>query len=261
MMNKEPQKMTRTKEMEVVFDMLRLVVIDDEPLFLEQTRKQLRRILNRHNFVATIEVYQDIAGLSQEQIAAWDICILDIDFSGKAFTGIDIARRIREVRKDSVLIFLTNFIEYAPEGYEVQAFRYLLKSDAPKKLERYLLDGVSNLQEKKETIEFRISGEPVSMMLHQILYIESQKHIAILFLQEPSGDISQHRLSTSLGSLEQQLSSRGFLRIQKSYLVNMRRIQKLRCSEATLDNGLSLPVSEKRYSELKAIYLLWKEQR
>lgn len=241
--------------------MLHLAVIDDDPLFLEQTRKHLRQILNRHNFPAAVEVYQDTAGLSQEQIAAWDICILDIDFSGKAFTGIDIARRIREVRKDSVLIFLTNYIEYAPEGYEVQAFRYLLKSDAPQKLERYLLDGISNLQEKKETIELRISGEPVSMVLHQISYIESQKHIAILFLQEPSGDVSQHRLSASLGSLEQQLSSRGFLRIQKSYLVNMRRIQKLRCSEATLDNGLFLPVSEKRYSELKARYLLWKEQR
>lgn len=241
--------------------MLRVVVIDDEPLFLEQTRKQLRQILNIHNFVATIEVHQNVDGLSREHIAAWDICILDIDFSGKAFTGIDIARRIRDIRKDSILIFLTNYIEYAPEGYEVQAFRYLLKSDTPRKLERYLLDGVTNLQEKNETIVFRISGEPVSIMLRQILYIESQKHVAILYFQEQSGDISQHRLSVSLGSLEQQLSNRGFLRIQKSYLVNMRHIQKLRCNEATLDIGLSLPVSEKKYSELKAIYLLWKERR
>lgn len=259
MMKKHENKITE-KIMDVIFDMLRIVVIDDEPIFLEQSRTQLRQILNRNNLVATIEVYQEMSGLLHNQVAAWDICFLDIDFSGKSYTGIDIARQIRKVRKDSILIFLTNYIEYAPEGYEVQAFRYLLKSDSSQKMERYLLDALSFLKERKETVEFKILGESVSILLHQILYIESQKHVAILFVQEQNGDISQRRLTTSLRSLEQQLSTRGFLRIQKSYLVNMRRIQKLRCNEATLDNGICLPVSEKRYSELKATYLLWKER-
>lgn len=259
--NMTPDNESVKKPMEAIFDMLRIVLFDDEPLFLEQIRNQLRQILNQHNQDATIETYQDAEGLSQAQIAGWDICFLDIDFSGKNFTGIDIARQIRKVRQDSVLIFLTNYIEYAPEGYEVQAFRYLLKSDTPRKLEKYLLDGIANLQEQKETIEFRISGEPVSIKIQQILYIESQKHTAILFVQDENGGIGQYKLFASLSSLEQQLANRGFLRIQKSYLANMRRIQKLKCNEAVLDNGMSLPVSEKNYSTLKMKYLLWKERR
>lgn len=242
-------------------NMIRIALFDDDSVFMEQTRILIFEILRKNNVGANVQTFLDGDQASQEILATLDICFLDIDFAGKATSGVDIARRIRLVRQDSILIFLTNYIEYAPEGYEVQAFRYLLKSEVPRKLEKYLLEGISHLQERKETIHIRLSGETITLLLQQILYIESQKHAAIIFVQEDSGEIRQYRLFASLSSLEDQLSSRGFLRIQKSYLVNMRRIQRLRCDEATLDNGMLLPVSEKNYSQLKMKYLLWKGQQ
>ena len=62
----------------------------------------------------------------------------------------------------------------------------------------------------------------------------------------------------SLQSFEEKLQPLGFLRVQKSYLVNMRHIKKLQCSEVIMENGLTLPVSGKNYSEIKRAYLLWK---
>lgn len=242
-------------------NMIRIALFDDDPVFMEQTRILIFEILRKNNIGANVQTFLDGDQLSQETLTTLDICFLDIDFAGKATSGVDIARRIRRVRQDAILIFLTNYIEYAPEGYEVQAFRYLLKSEAARKLEKYLLDGISQLQERKETIHICLSGETITLLLQQILYIESQKHTAIIFVQEDTGEIRQYRLFTSLSSLEEQLSPRGFLRIQKSYLVNMRRIQRLRCNEATLDNGMLLPVSEKNYSQLKMKYLLWKGQQ
>ena len=44
----------------------------------------------------------------------------------------------------------------------------------------------------------------------------------------------------------------------EDYLVNMRHIKKLQCSEVIMENGLTLPVSGKNYSEIKRAYLLWK---
>lgn len=67
-------------------------------------------------------------------LSGCDIAFLDIDFEGKRYNGIDIARRIRSKRKDAVIIFVTNYIEYAPEGYEINAFRYVLKSEISRKL-------------------------------------------------------------------------------------------------------------------------------
>ena len=97
------------------------------------------------------------------------------------------------------------------------------------------------------------------MPLTDVLYMESQGHQIIIHIQKTGAKTPQlYRFYASLGSLECQLCTQGFLRIQKSYLVNMRHIQKYRCNEAELDNGEKLPVSEKNYAEQKKQFLLWK---
>ena len=58
--------------------------------------------------------------------------------------------------------------------------------------------------------------------------------------------------------LEHQLEPKGFLRIHKSYLVNMRHLKKFQCREAVLSNGTVLRVGEKTYADKKKKYLLWK---
>lgn len=65
-------------------------------------------------------------------------------------------------------------------------------------------------------------------------------------------------INTSLSSLEDRLASYGFLRIHKSYLVNMRCIRKLRSRECLLSDGTVLAVSERNYTQQKQKYLLWK---
>lgn len=72
------------------------------------------------------------------------------------------------------------------------------------------------------------------------------------------GNFDQYSCYSSLQSFEEKLQPLGFLRIQKSYLVNMRHIKKLQCNEVVIENGLKLPVSEKNYKEIKRAYLLWK---
>lgn len=57
----------------------------------------------------------------------YDIALLDIDMGET--NGIELARKLRAENENIVIIFITNFIQYAPEGFEVQAFRYLLKAD------------------------------------------------------------------------------------------------------------------------------------
>lgn len=60
--------------------------------------------------------------------------------------------------------------------------------------------------------------------------------------------------------LTKQLEGAGFLRVQRSYLVNMIYIRRLQSDAVELQNGIKLPVSEKYYAQLKQQYLLWKGQ-
>lgn len=239
--------------------MIRITICDDNRLFSDELRSSIRHILDSKNIEAEIHVFNSAEQIPEDLLSSCDIFFLDIDFANQQYNGIDIAKKIRQVRQNSVIVFVTNFIEYAPEGYEVQAFRYLLKSEVSAKLEKCLMQAMDKLQLEQKSIQINTAGETRSIPLSDILYIESQAHVAVIYVHR--GDAKPpkaYKFYSSLSSLEEQLVIHGFLRIQKSYLVNMRHLQKYQCTQAVLDNGQVLPVSEKSYAEQKQKYLLWK---
>lgn len=235
--------------------MLKILICDDDPVCLEKVHRRVRDIYD----TAMIMAYQRQEEIPPSYLSDCGIALLDIDFRGQDQNGIQIAQRLREVNRDAVIIFITNYVEYAPEGYEVQAFRYLLKKDIDWKLEPYLRDAIEKLEQTRETVTVTVSGEPITIRLRDVLYIEAQAHNALIYIQRQGDAQSQHlRIYASLKSLDTQLSSRGFLRIQKSFLANMRRIRRFQSTGAELDDGTILPVSPKTYTQQKSQYLLWK---
>lgn len=70
------------------------------------------------------------AEITDRQLSQYHIMFLDIDMDERS--GMDIARRVRELHLDTVIVFVTNYPEFSMEGYEVRAFRYLLKQELSK---------------------------------------------------------------------------------------------------------------------------------
>lgn len=242
---------------------IRVIICDDDEIFLEKLRISIYSALQSMNVTAKIHTYSRMEDIGQPILASCDVAFLDIDFAHTRYNGLDIARKLREGRKDAIIIFVTNFIEYAPEGYEVQAFRYVLKLDVESKLKDYLQQAITQLQSVCETLKIKVNGEIIDIPLKSILYIESQLRMVLIHVQkDPNGkDIKKYSCYSSLSEMEKQLEAQGFLRIQKSYLVNMAHLQNLRCKGAFLDNGTILPVSEKNYAALKQKYLYWRGSR
>lgn len=239
--------------------MIRIAIIDDNAMFLGQLREKVRSVLDGSKLAGLIHCYDSMEAMPDSILTDADIFFLDMDFQGKDYSGVDIARNIRSSNQKAILIFVTNYIEYAPEGYEVQAFRYILKSDLEHKLESCLLQAMSKLQSVRETVQFQISREPLTLPLSDILYMESQGHTVLIHVDTPGSDAAEtHKMYSSLAELEQKMLPLGFLRIHKSYLVNMQRIRKYQYNTVILDNGTTLQASEKNYAENKKQYLLWK---
>ena len=233
--------------------MVRIIICDDNRKFLNRLCTDMESALDALNAKAKVYPYTQMESIPDSILNGCDIAFLDIDFEGKRYNGIDIARKIRAVRKDAVIIFVTNYIEYAPEGYEVNAFRYVLKSDIQKKLPVYLPEALAQLQSCGETMTIQINSEWFDIPLAEIRYIESQKHTVIV--HTPRKDYAYY---SSLTTLEEQLESKGFLRIHKSYLVNMSHLKRYQSQGAVLIDGTCLRVSEKSYSMQKKKYLFWK---
>ena len=71
----------------------------------------------------------------------------------------------------------------------------------------------------------------------------------------------ENRFYATMEEMENELAPAGFLRIQKSYLVNMRYIMKLNYNQVLLIDGTILPVSQKRFAEIKLQYMNWKTRQ
>lgn len=230
--------------------MIHFVLCDDDPRFLEELRHQVEANLSCAHRIHTFTAMEQIP---DSILSGCDIALLDADFSGKRYSGIDIARRLRSLRRDAVILFITHYIEYAPEGYEVNAFRYLLKSAVRSKLPGYLAEAVAQVRSGRASLKLQIGGEWMNVPLSEILYIRSDRHTVTVHTGAKSYTYYQ-----SLTALEEMLSDQGFLRIHKSVLVNMAHLKQFHSQGAVLSDGTQLRVSEMHYSENKKQFLLWK---
>lgn len=183
-----------------------------------------------------------------------DIAFLDIDMPG--MNGITLAKNLRLVQPRAVIIFVTNFIQYAPEGYEVKAFRYLLKSDISIRLVEFFDLAVQEMLKCRKVVTIKINAESIDIPIHDILYLESEGRIIVMHLVHNGH--ATYRFYESMTNMEKRMEMLGFLRIQKSYLVNMEYIEIFQHNRIQLAGGIVLTLSEKNRAELKKKYLLWR---
>lgn len=238
---------------------MKILLCDDNALFLETFRKKVRELLNIEKIDAAVYAYPSLEDIPDSILSSCNIFFLDIDFCSISQNGMELARKIRKRNSDAIIVFITNYIEYAPEGYEVSAFRYLLKKDIDTKLQPCMRDIIKRFFAEQKRIKITASGEVISVKVSDIVFVEADKHNVIMHVQALTHSKEKtYKFYSSLTDIERQLIPSGFLRIQKSYLANMDRIEKMNCQETIFDNGISLRISQKNYAELKKIYLLWK---
>lgn len=239
--------------------MTKILICDDNRSFGAKLCTAIRTILNETGVQAQIHVYERAEDIPRQIMSACSIAFLDMDFAQNGYTGIDIARQLRRLQRKAVIIFVTNFPEYAPDGYEVQAFRYLLKNEMHKKLKPYLTQALAQLAAVKSTFPITVSGDIIYLPVEDLLYLESRLHSVVAHVKAARNSApAEYRFYSTLSSAEEQLRTQGFLRIHKSYLVNMKHLTKFQCSGAVLSDGTVLRVSEKNYAQQKKAYLLWK---
>ena len=139
--------------------MINILICDDDSSFAARLKNLSEQYFSVHGIPAAVSAFSDAEEIGSETFASCDIALLDIDYVSKPYNGLDVARRLRAVRKDAVLIFITNYVEYAPEGYEVRAFRYLLKSEIDRKFAPCLTQAVACLRTESPKLKLSCEGE------------------------------------------------------------------------------------------------------
>lgn len=231
---------------------MNIVLCDDNPTFLRNLHHRLQYIAAQCDWTCQYTLYQSPIQLLSADLSTTEILFLDIDMPG--INGIQTGRKLREKYSDLIIVFVTGYIQYALDGYSVAAFRYLLKDSLDTELPICIRDIQKKLYEDQDSITVRGLEHNIQVRIHDILYLEgtAQRHVIMHTKQ------SSFECLGRLVEYESQLKSRGFLRIQRSFLVNMYHIAWIKNYHVHLSNGEQLKVSERNYSNITSQYLNWK---
>lgn len=233
---------------------MNIALCDDNPAFLRQLRNAIMDTCAAKDWPCSCTCYSTPRDLLSANLSSTQVLFLDVDMPG--INGLETARLLRKTYRDLIIVFVTGFIEYAPAGYDVAAFRYLLKPELNTKLAQCMRDLWDSLYTSHETIRVQLLDHDAKIRVSDILYIEgtSQRHTLLHTTTAPDTPLVCRGL---LAEYESQLSDKGFLRIQRSYLVNMAHMEDIRNYNAILDNGTTLRVSRSSYGKICEQYVLW----
>ncbi|MGN0306222.1 MAG: LytR/AlgR family response regulator transcription factor [Lachnospiraceae bacterium] len=177
--------------------------------------------------------------LASKTIQLYDILLLDILMPG--FTGIQTAREIRETNEKIPIIFLTNSQEFAVESYRVHAFDYLMKPIDQKALFKTLDKAYAMTETTLEkSIILQASKAIYVLSLSQIEFVEVSNRTLSFHLIDGTVKSITGRLSDYENTL---LSHPEFLKIHRSYLINMDLMKALKQKSFITLTGDEVPIS------------------
>lgn len=233
---------------------MKLMICDDNAAFARELRRRIEDICAYEDWPLDCLIFEKPQDVLNADLSGVKAAFLDIEMPGG--NGIELARLLRIKYPEMILVFVTAYIEYAPSGYKVDAFRYLLKSRVDEEL-REILEGIrERLYSSSDVVSLRTHDGDCVLPLKDVLYFEgTAQRMVLAHVMGHEGPVT---CQGKLSALEESLSGKGFLRIQKSFLVNMTHLRRISGHRAFISNGKELKVSELNYSKIREQYLLWK---
>lgn len=231
--------------------MVRCIAIDDEPLALRQIKSYIERTETLELVATCRNAYEAQQVLEQQSV---DLIFVDINMPD--MNGLDF---VRSLTTTHYIVFTTAHAEFALEGFKLNAIDYLLKpfsyeefTKASQKVvslvdlvERCLAAESAVAQNEaeeadKEFISVKADYKTQLVKIADIVYLESAGEYVRLHIEGSSTITTLFRLK----NMETTLPQDTFLRVHRSYIVNLKRISSYTKGRIFLDNGEYIPLGE-----------------
>ena len=233
---------------------MNILICDDEPAFCTRISEEVQSWFDGHDILAQCTTYCDpVKLLDAPDLGSYQIAFLDVDM--QPLNGISLGKQLKNQKHDIIIIYVSAYLEFAIDGYQVEAFRYILKHDLQRTLPKCLEDVLQKLSPQKK-LTIKHGNSFIDIYNDDIYYFESNLRKVNIYGKDPYSHIAD--FYGKISSLTSQLETFGFLRIGCSHLVNMIHICQIINYQVTLDNGVSLNASRSHYSEIQNEYLHWK---
>jgi len=192
--------------------------------------------------------------LSKNAEVLYQIYLLDIEMPG--MNGLELAKRIRDIDKRAIIIFVTAYSDYVFNSFEVQPFRFINKPIERDKLEKAIQAAINYIYTSKKYIFFSVDKAKIQLCCENIMYFEGDKRKVNVYTIDET-----YSFYSKMSDIEKMVDDSWFVRIHVSYMVNMDYVKAIYVDEIILNNGIHLPISKKYHKSVKLEhmrYLKWR---
>ena len=225
--------------------MIKVLAIDDEPLALRQLTTYIKKVPFLE-LVGECKNALEAHKIMEDEVVDAIFCDINMpDLSGMDF--------VRQLAAPPLIVFTTAYSEYALEGYKVNAVDYLLKPfgmndflrAAMKVQEQYNLRHQNTQQESSPvqddgTIFVKTDYRVVRLSINDIRYIEGMSEYLKIHVENQKPIITL----LSMKKMEEYLPAQQFMRIHRSYIINLLKIQEVNKNRVILDADTYLPIGD-----------------
>lgn len=224
--------------------MIRCIIIDDEPLALQQMEGYIKKIPYLELVAACQSAIEAKEILENEKI---DAIFCDINLP--ELNGLDF---VKSLENPPMVVFTTAYSEYAVEGFQLNAIDYLLKPFGCEEMKRAAekikkrYDALRTLQEvsqidEDDAIFLKTEYKIVRINIGQIHYVEAMSEYLRIYLE---GNPRPIIVLLSMKKMEERLPSRTFMRVHRSYIINLKMIQEISKNRISLGDDTEIPIGD-----------------
>ncbi len=232
--------------------MLRIAICDDDSKFTRKLETLVLQESQKLGIRADTDVFSDGKTLLKSFQNGDHYELIFIDIEMEQVDGITAARRIREIDRTVLLVYVSGYDKYLKELFEVEPFRFLSKPLNHTQFDRYFKEACKRINETEVFYQFTFNKEIRKISVKDIVYFESNNRIVYIHLKDGTNEYFYGKLN----NVEKELaaSRQYFLRIHQSFLVNYDYIIKMNFFNITINYArkkMELKISEDRQKEVR----------
>lgn len=223
--------------------MISIAICDDSANMVHSLDENIRVYASKSGMEIRTFLYRNGAELLADYSGKFDLIFLDIKMPG--MNGIEVAGNIRKKDKSVIIIFLTSLVQYALDGYKVNAANYLVKPVSQSRLNAELDRWIREIGQKEEPyICLHNDDGNFKVLIKDISFMETFNRNLLVHTDQQN--ILCYR---KMKDMEKEVMPYGFARNHSSYLVNLFYVSSIEKNDLTLTTGDRLPLSKTKKKE------------
>ncbi len=228
---------------------MKIVVCDDEQIYLNDIETHINQYLTEHSLFADICKYLGSNDLINH-IAYFDIAFLDIEMNGE--NGLQLGKRLREINPDIILIYITAHNNYLDDALDLGSIRFFDKPINSQRFYKGFEAAINKLNDSN--IRYYVSNDSngvLSLKASDIIYIEIKgRKTKVVTKDKP------YYSKKSIKDWKSELAKSFFVSPHKSFIINTNYITQFQRDHVILDEKYYVPIAHSNRTEFKKNFMM-----